>query len=182
MDDTFLWAPDYGYEPERTANHEAGHAVARYLLWGTTGDTSIQRYGDDWGRSESQPLPREYFDNHGFRFPESPLQRRVLKKVMLSVLAGSAGESALLLDRGEASSTREVFESKSDDQKPFWNAARRLWPEPPRRDRGAAHVEFLADRLVAEGRHLIKALASELLVRTDLTATEVAQTIARLDG
>ena len=42
-EESFLWPPDDGYDRDRTAYHEAGHVVARYAVYGTTGSPKTEK-------------------------------------------------------------------------------------------------------------------------------------------
>ena len=163
------------YDRERTAHHEAGHATARYVVYGRTGATTIRLRGDTWGSSEAERLPDGMMAGGNVRWgPYSRVEERLLSKAILCAICGSAAE-ACFLKKPSADSTWAIFLTKADDQEFVWELAGKRWAgNPSRRDRMVELLARVAVRLVLRNGGRVDRVAAALLLRTDLSAADVA--------
>lgn len=187
-EDSFL--PDDGYDRRRTAHHEAGHVVARWVVYGTVGAASIRKQGDMWGSSDAQPLPDSLLDGGSVRRgSHTPLERRLLKKLILCVLAGSAAgvRFSRLLSADEippdliGATTLSLLETKDDDQVAVWDVAGKLWPDTRHRDDGVERLSHSATRLVSKNGSCVERVASELLKVEAMEPAEVKRVLTTND-
>ena len=184
-EDSFL--PDDGYDRRRTAHHEAGHVVARWVVYGTVGAASIRKRGNIWGSSDAQALPHSLLVGGSVRRgSHTPLERRLLKKLILCVLAGSAAEARFsrLVPREEippdliGATTFSLFETKDDDQVAVWDVAGKLWPNPRHRDEGVERLSHSAKRLVSKNGRCVDRVACELLRVEEMGPAEIKRVLA----
>ncbi len=163
----------YVYDRERTAHHEAGHATARFCLWGTTGATDIQKHGSTWGSSDAQRLPSSLMTGPNVRLgPYTALEKRLLSKSIVCALAGSAAEARFL--SLTSTTAFEIFETKADDQAFVWALAGRRWLAAPSiRDAMAERLMRVAERLIDRNGQRVDDVASTLVQRETLSPRDV---------
>jgi hypothetical protein len=161
-----------------TAIHEAGHAVARYLIHGTTGAIRPTPAPGKAAASESEPLPchlrgalarREYIGSD---------RTRLLEEIQ-TTLAGPAAEAAM---RGKP--TLDVLEEppQRSDCEVVYGVAGLLWTTPAVRDREVARIASEMDQALSDDWALVEAVATAYLRDGQLTADDVRQAIESVPG
>lgn len=166
-----------------TACHEAGHAVGRFLVHGTTGALSPEPLPEKEAGAESEPLPPDLREPDPTRQGEERLvdgpfstsQRTRLEQEIKTTLGGSAAEG---LVRGKPA--LEVLDeaAQRSDWNLVWGIAKRLWPKPTGRER---KVERLAEEVTNELDAVwdtVTLVAETYESRGRLTAAEVADLVA----
>lgn len=143
--------PRLNHNASQEAIHEAGHALERYLLHGTTGAILSEPLPDKQAGAETQPLPDCLLEP----IPGKPAEKRVaagpytakqrarLEQEIKTALAGSVAEG---LDWGrEPLEVLEDPQQKSDADYAY-GIAKLLWPA----DQYNAEVARLAGDVEAE--------------------------------
>jgi hypothetical protein len=167
-----------------TSCHEAGHAVGRYIVHGTTGAISPEPLPDKEAGAESEALPpdlrepdpKRQGDERLVDGPYSSSQRAPLEKEIKTTLGGSAAEG---LVRGKPA--LEVLEEtpQRSNWNVVWGIAKQLWPNSIDRER---EVERLAEEITNELDDVwgtVMAVAEAYESRGQLTGAEVAELVGR---
>lgn len=163
-------------DPQRaTAYHEAGHAVARFLVHGTTGAIiAAPQEGKEAG-AEAEPLPPELLNGTQLvAGPYTPPQRQRLIAEIRTTLAGCVAEGMLL--------SREPLDVLEDaascsDRMTVWGIAGRLWTNTDERDeRVASFAKDLVEEFDVEWAKVDR-VANAYLQQGDLTPSEVAHLV-----
>jgi hypothetical protein len=139
-------APRFDHNASAEAIHEAGHAVERYLLHGTTGAIRSEPFTDKLAGAETEPFPESLMTNNGTTLKDPPYdadETTFLLKEIKTTLAGAVAEG-LMRGKGPLDVLGES-EQSSDDQH-VHAIAKRLWPH----DEVKNAVDGLIDEVILD--------------------------------
>ena len=164
-----------------TAIHEAGHAVARHIVHGTTGAI---RWKPESGReagAESEPLPDHLVENRGSGLParlaDGPFRhesdRFRLEQEIKTTLAGSIAEAAV---RGTQPDVVLSELAQDSDFEYSAGIANKLWAETGERERNLERITAETSSEILKYWPAVSRVADAFDER-DLTADDVASAI-----
>jgi hypothetical protein len=180
--DPWVREPRYDMDASEVACHEAGHAVERYIVHGTTGAIRPAPLPGKEAGAESEPLPDDLRVADPLKPGETKLvegpysdgQRRRLEQEIQTTLAGSVAEG---LVRGSEPLDVLTEPAQQSDWELVWGIASRLWPTKEEQDeevaRLAAEVEVDLDAAWTTLKRVAEAYEARH-VNVGLDATEVA--------
>jgi hypothetical protein len=169
----------------KTSIHEAGHAIERYLVHGSTGAVRPEPAEGKQAGAESEPLPeslRETAANSpsGERLRDGPYsedERARLIQQVKTTLAGSVAEGI-----GQGREPLDVLEDgeQRSDACEVWGIAKRLWPEAFQDE-----VAALADEVEADLNRAwpwLTRVAEAYEGHSGLAADDVAKLLSDMPG
>lgn len=162
------------------AMHEAGHAVARFLVHGDTGEVLLEPGRQ--GRSQSKPLPPCIHEARLQNEPFTPCERARLEAEIKTALAGAITEAWArqippreVLMEAEQHLDRDSIQLCATDlwgSKDLWLGAASQDMEARARVNGL--LEAIGHELLAH-RNCVERVAAKLERQRGLTALEVRQ-------
>jgi hypothetical protein len=158
-----------------TAYHEAGHALARYLVHGSTGPVAPAPFPDKEAGAEMEPLPPELLD--GTRLVPGPysavLRNRLVQEVKTG-LGGCVAEAILL--RRDPLEVLDNEPSLESDRSIVFGVGGSLWLDTEERDR---EIEALATEMTRElqARWATVERIATAYLEGPLTATQVRELV-----
>jgi hypothetical protein len=137
---------------DSTAVHEAGHALARWQVHGTTGAIRHSPLPEKQAGAESEPLPDELVvvrngENRPREGPYTDAERWRLAQEMQTTVAGAAAEANLW---GKEPLTVLDEPEQSTDCACFWGIANALWNDQQLRNQ---QVEIIVRRASEDVRN-----------------------------
>ncbi len=165
--------------PSPLAFHESGHALARYLIHGTTGPMALEPAPGKQAGVEAEPLPLDLLHPDSHRLvggPYNPAQRSRLVEEVKTTLAGSVAEAMVT---GESALDVLEHEEQASDRQQVYGIAGRLLPMTDERDRFVEDACVEVKTLLESHRSVLDALATAFEERRALSADEVAAVIGR---
>jgi hypothetical protein len=164
-----------------TAYHEAGHAVARYLIHRKTGAIRRSPFADKEAGAESERLPAHLIVPNpanpaqtGIRpGPYTDEERLRLESELKTTVAASVTE-AIVTGRDAVDDVLED-EAQRSDRAHFWTIANSLWAgDPSTRDQSVNRLVREVDEAMVTAWRKVEAVATAYLHSEDgLSADEV---------
>ncbi len=142
-----------------TAHHEAGHAVAHFVLRRRIDRVTIVEDDESFGRVSGQVVPENLdFLEYG------PATLRELKAVEDAIVAGLAGAVAECRYTGKPKSP-----GARDDVAQVFSLAEAVCSSPRTTQAYVDYLSVVAEEMIEANRNLVEALAAELLERETLS-------------
>jgi hypothetical protein len=166
-------------EASVTSCHEAGHAVERFLVFGTTGAICSEPIHGKEAGAEVEPLPPELFEENpttdGKRWipgPYSPAQQSRLEQELKVAVAGSVAEAAVR----EMSPLDVLSEpAQTTDWETVWGIAHTIWQKKDLEDREVERLTNEVEQSLRTHWAWVRAVAEKFDAQGCLSASEVGR-------